>query len=144
MEAIQKLGKVSDEDKLHRVVQVLDEDQDGVINIHDAIKVRIVEEKSLANLATCSMGNKQFVLPYFQHLILLTVNLTVVLQAAVTLVSLLSKTLNHCFVLRFALKAVGPMCCVTHVKEPSVLIEKEKGFAPVFLVVAAECAHSTL
>ncbi|XP_071792887.1 mitochondrial proton/calcium exchanger protein-like isoform X1 [Asterias amurensis] len=39
VEAIQKLGKVSDEDKLHRIVQVLDEDQDGVINIHDAIKV---------------------------------------------------------------------------------------------------------
>ena len=32
-------------------------------------------------------------------------------------------------------KAVGPMCCVTHVKEPSALIEKEKGLAPVFLTV---------
>ena len=45
---------------------------------------------------------------------------------AVTLVSL-SKTLNHCFVLRMGRKAVGPMCCVTHVKEssaPSALFEK--------------------
>ena len=31
---------------------------------------------------------------------------------AVTLVSL-SKTLNHCFVLRMGRKVVGPMCCVT-------------------------------
>ena len=45
---------------------------------------------------------------------------------AVTLVSL-SKTLNHCFVLRMGRKAVGPMCCVTHVKEPSALIEKRRG-----------------
>ena len=28
------------------------------------------------------------------------------------------------------------MCCVTHVKEPSALIEKRRGFAPVFLAVA--------
>ena len=45
---------------------------------------------------------------------------------AVTLVSL-SKTFNHCFVLRMEHKAVGPMCCVTHVKEPSALIEKRRG-----------------
>ena len=46
----------------------------------------------------------------------------------------LSKTLNHnCFVLRMGRKAVGPMCCVMHVKEPRTLIVKEKGFAPVFL-----------
>ena len=51
----------------------------------------------------------------------------------VTLVSL-SKTLNHCFVLQMGRKAVGPMCCVTHVKEPSALIEKKRGFAPLFLV----------
>ena len=37
-------------------------------------------------------------------------------------------------------KAVGPMCLVMHVKEPSALIKKEKGFAPVFLAMAAECA----
>ncbi len=44
-----------------------------------------------------------------------------------TLVSL-SKTLNHyCFVLRMGRKAVGPVCCVTHVKEPSALIEKSRG-----------------
>ena len=39
----------------------------------------------------------------------------------------LSKTLNHCFVLRMGRKAVGSMCCVTHVKEPSALIEKRRG-----------------
>ena len=46
----------------------------------------------------------------------------------------LSKTLNHnCFVLRMGRKAVGPVCCVMHVKE--------KGFAPVFLAwLAADCA----
>ena len=46
----------------------------------------------------------------------------------------LSKTLNHnCFVLRMGRKAVGPMCCVMHVKEPRTLIVKEKGLAPVFV-----------
>ena len=46
----------------------------------------------------------------------------------------LSKTLNHnCFVLRVGRKAVGPVCCVMHVKEPRTLIVKEKGLAPVFL-----------
>ena len=46
----------------------------------------------------------------------------------------LSKTLNHnCFVLRMGHKAVGPVCCVMHVKEPRTLIVKEKGLAPVFL-----------
>ena len=46
----------------------------------------------------------------------------------------LSKTLNHnCFVLRMERKAVGPVCCVMHVKEPRTLIVKEKGLAPVFL-----------
>ena len=51
-----------------------------------------------------------------------------------TLVSL-SRTLNHnCFVLRIkGRKAVGPVCCVMHVKEPRTLIVKEKGLAPVFL-----------
>ena len=29
--------------------------------------------------------------------------------------------------------AVGPVCCVMHVKEPRMLIVKEKGLAPVFL-----------
>ena len=43
----------------------------------------------------------------------------------------LSKTLNHnCFVLR-SCRAVGPVCCVMHVKEPRTLIVK--GLAPVFL-----------
>ena len=43
----------------------------------------------------------------------------------------LSKTLNHnCFVLRMGRKAVGPVCCVMHVKEPRT---PEKGLAPVFL-----------
>ena len=46
----------------------------------------------------------------------------------------LSKTLNHnCFVLRMGRNAVGPVCCVMHVKEPMTLIVKEKGLAPVFL-----------
>ena len=53
----------------------------------------------------------------------------------------LSKTLNHnCFVLRMGRKAVGPVCCVMHVKEPRTLIVKEKGLAPVFLDFAAICA----
>ena len=47
----------------------------------------------------------------------------------------LSKTLNHnCFVLlRRRRKAVGPVCCVMHEKEPRTLIVKEEGLAPVFL-----------
>ena len=41
------------------------------------------------------------------------------LGEVVTLVSL-SKTLNHyCFVLRMGRKAVGPVHCVMHVKDPS-------------------------
>ena len=32
------------------------------------------------------------------------------------------------------IKADGPVCCVTHVNEPGALLEKAKGFAPVFLV----------
>ena len=60
----------------------------------------------------------------------------------------LSKTLNHnCFVLRMGRKAVGPVCCVMHVKEPRTLIVKEKGLAPAFLDSRLEhptgwiCAH---
>ena len=35
----------------------------------------------------------------------------------------LSKTLNYnCFVLRMGCKAVRPVCCVMHVKEPRTLI----------------------
>ena len=30
-------------------------------------------------------------------------------------------------------KAVGPVCCVMHVKEPRTLTVKEKGLSPVFL-----------
>ena len=45
-----------------------------------------------------------------------------------------ARHLNHnCFVLRMGRKAVGPVCCVMHVKEPRTLIVKEKGLAPVFL-----------
>ena len=52
---------------------------------------------------------------------------------AAALVSL-SKTLNrYCFVLRMGHKAVGPVSCVMHVKEPRTLIVKGKGLAPVFL-----------
>ncbi len=44
-----------------------------------------------------------------------------------TLVSL-SKTLNLCFcVLRMGRKAVGPVCCVMLVKEPSALVVKRRG-----------------
>ena len=60
----------------------------------------------------------------------------------------LSKTLNHnCFVLWMGRKAVGPPCCVMHVKEPRTLIMKEKGLVPVFLHSRLEhpagwiCAH---
>ena len=35
-------------------------------------------------------------------------------------------------------KAVGPVFCVMHVKEPRTLIVKEKGFAPVFLDLRLE------
>ena len=43
----------------------------------------------------------------------------------------LSKTLNHnCFILWMGRKAVGPVCCVMHVKE--------KGLAPVFLDLRLE------
>ena len=49
---------------------------------------------------------------------------------AAALVSL-SKTLNrNCFVLRMGRKAVGPVFCVMHVKEPRTLIVKEKGACP--------------
>ena len=62
----------------------------------------------------------------------------------VTLVSL-SKTLNHnCFVLRMGRKAVGPVCCVMHVKEPRTLIVKEKGLALVFLEWQLNAPKSTL
>ena len=35
-------------------------------------------------------------------------------------------------------KAVGPVCCVMHVKEPRTFIEKEKGLAPVILDLRLE------
>ena len=54
----------------------------------------------------------------------------------VALVSL-SKTLNHnCFVLRMGRKAVGPVCCVMHVKEHKTLIVKEKGLPRCFWIRA--------
>ena len=50
-----------------------------------------------------------------------------------------SHLLNHnCFILRMRCKAVGPVCCVMHVKEPRTLIVKEKGLAPVFLDLRLE------
>ena len=52
----------------------------------------------------------------------------------------LSKTLNHnCFVLRMGCKAVGPVCCVMHVKEHRTLIVKEKGFLDSRLEHEAGC-----
>ena len=52
----------------------------------------------------------------------------------VAVLASLRKTLNlNCLVLRMGRKAVGPVCCVMHVKEPRALIMKEKGLAPVFL-----------
>ena len=58
--------------------------------------------------------------------------------SAVTLASL-SRTLSHFFVLQMGRKAVGPVCCVTHVKRTECTYQKEKGFTPVFLAMAAEC-----
>ena len=54
----------------------------------------------------------------------------------------LTKTLNHyCCDLRMGCKASGPVCRVTHVKEPGALIKKKKGIRPVFLVwLAVYCA----
>ncbi len=48
------------------------------------------------------------------------------------------------FILRMGFKAVGRVCCVMHVKEPSYTCCKEKGFALVFLAVSAECAAAPL
>ena len=49
----------------------------------------------------------------------------------------LSKTLNHnCFVLRMGLKAVGPMCCVMHVKNPGHLLWKSRGLPRCFWIRA--------
>ena len=49
----------------------------------------------------------------------------------------LSKTLNHnCFVLRMGRKAVGPVCCVMHVKEPRTLIVKRRGLPRCFWIRA--------
>ena len=46
----------------------------------------------------------------------------------------LSKIINHnCLVLRMGRKAVCPVGCVMHVKEPRTLIVKNKGLASVFL-----------
>ncbi len=58
----------------------------------------------------------------------------------------LSKALNHyCFVLGMECKAVGPVCCVMHQKEPSDTYHKEKGFAPVFLARSgSSIRHLTL
>ena len=59
----------------------------------------------------------------------------------VTLVSL-SKTLNHnCFVLRMGRKAVGPVCCVMHVKEPRDTYRKREGACPGVSGMAAKCAE---
>ena len=69
--------------------------------------------KRLKKLKTTSVCRMQYISP------------------AVTLVSW-SKTLNHCFVLRMGRKAVG--------KRSQCTYRKEKGFALVFLAVAALCA----
>ena len=43
----------------------------------------------------------------------------------------LSKTLNHnCFVLRMGRKAVGPLHCVMHVKEPRTINGEREGTCP--------------
>ena len=52
--------------------------------------------------------------------------------AAWPVTALVSLTIT-CFVLRMRRKAVGPVCCVMHVKDPRTRIVKEKGLAPVFL-----------
>ena len=57
--------------------------------------------------------------------------------------TLVSNTLNHGFVFRMGCKAVGPVCCEMHEKEPSALIKKRKGFVSLFLVVAAECTRNS-
>ena len=35
-------------------------------------------------------------------------------------------------------KAVGPVCCITHVKEPSALIEKRRGLPGVPGLISAQ------
>lgn len=43
----------------------------------------------------------------------------------------LSKTPDHdCFVLRMGRKAVGPVCCTTHVNEPRNTYREKKGVCP--------------
>ena len=56
-----------------------------------------------------------------------------------------AKTLNHnCFVLRMGCKAVGPVCCVMHVKEPRTLFMnwKRRGLPRCFWIhpVIGACA----
>ena len=41
---------------------------------------------------------------------------------------------HYCCILHMEPKAVGPVCCVMNVKEPSALLIKSRGFALVFLV----------
>ena len=38
--SMRRLQKVSDDTRIQRIMQVLDEDSDGVIDINDALKVR--------------------------------------------------------------------------------------------------------
>ncbi|XP_038045476.1 mitochondrial proton/calcium exchanger protein-like isoform X2 [Patiria miniata] len=54
--AMQKFGKVSDEMKLQRICEVLDEDKDGVINIQDAMKVIELIAKEDIALSTKQVG----------------------------------------------------------------------------------------
>ena len=49
----------------------------------------------------------------------------------------LSKTPNHCFILQWDVKP----CCVMHLQKTSAQ-GTEKGFTPVLLAVAAECARA--
>ena len=39
LDAMRKFGKVSDEEKLQRIADVLDEDHDGAIRVQDVLKV---------------------------------------------------------------------------------------------------------
>ena len=48
MLSMRKLQKAPDDLKLQRILQVLDEDQDGVIDVTDALKVRERVRESLA------------------------------------------------------------------------------------------------
>ena len=58
--AMRKIQKLPDETKLQRVVQVLDEDQDGVIDVSDALKVNI-------KFCFLTVFRLIFIIQYFQE-----------------------------------------------------------------------------